>query len=1481
MNKRKCFNLIIVIAIFMSMMSSSLAIYAQDDPPPAGQPTGEATEQPAEATVTEEPTEEPPAEQPATPPPTEENPIEETSAEESTETPTTEVLSAGEPVEEPTETPTAEITEEPIAEPAEEPAAEPTAEITEEPTEDVVTEEPIAEPTSEVTEEPVAEPTDEPTEEVTEEPIAEPTDELTEEPTAEVTEEPTPEVTEEPAPLPSVHMLIDPATGFANVTQFSFTNATEGCNVVEWIIDGQSHTEAAPSLIFDHEGSIGVTLRVDCDGQVASAEGSVLVEPAPAPLSVGLSAAPTSGPTPLTVVFTPEITGDNPICQLETGDGGFYDTCDPVTHTYGDTGAFQARLTVQADGGQQRSVGVIVAPYAEVAPPVAAFHWELGAEGWLYLYNDSTGSFDQVTWTLSTSDTSTELAPAFQLSAGTHTITLAVAGAGGDSSITKSVTILPTNETQAGFDLWPESCTAPCTVNVRLAVTGEVRNTIYEWGDGTSTENAPEHARHEYTTPGVYPIVQTLDTPAGTVTATREVTIKAPVFGVRCEAPDGTLFEAPADVPLRARVVNGTPAQVDWDFGDTQSGSGLEVTHRYDFPGTYYANVTVTDDTGQIVSDYCEINIVEQPDAVVWFWPSPDSGPPTLRVSVMLRYLGQIDPSTSVIEWGDGASSTGLSPAPHDYTQPGRYTITWTVTDGSGAVHTRQRTVNVYAPVEAVIQANKTTCEAPCALGLDASGSRNANRFRWEISDGRWAWGKTFNTNLMQPGTYTVTLQAFGAGGSDVSTLDIVVKEPTEVGISITSVQPFGGFAPLAVCMEAATTGSVTQLRWDGGNGSSGSDARFCTTYDDPGVYAPRVTAIGPLGSQSASAVIHVLDGALPPVQIGQRPGPTDFAVCFSTDAAGATSITWLFPDGSTSNEASPCYDFGAPGRYQVLVEVEEDGLLSVGDYMVLIEAVTNDPPAEDPPAEAAAPAAESDPTEHAETSAEDALGYGSAEDVGAGELYGLGSVPVPRGTLYTVKPGDYLIKIAREQCGDGNVWRTIYDDNRSVIGGNPNLIYANQQLVINCPNAPVPSPPSPDPAPGDNLYTVKPGDYLMKIAREQCGDANAWPKIYEDNKSVIGGNPNLIYPGQQLVIKCPNGQTAPQNPPSPVVIPNPPPPGPCAPWTEYVKKLESALDAAKRNRDAYANGEYAAARRCVEQARDEIDSLTKQIRQLENLREQLKGDLLRLNLQVLAARARALLQDGVVRVLEPIKWLFPEKYEEARYYQRLFWQDYYQKRDALNRANRLYFEELPRRISEAKAARTRAYGRLAACNLRWVVARQVKASLDAKVRDIEKRLQSAKAEQKKYCQFNGNEPITAFPMPVDTNPNPRLSSCVNTYGDGVTWAGCCAAYAYAFRKGLVPATGGSAYMWKYNSNVSNIRYTLTSQEANGDLRASRLRPGHIVVYDRGQFGVNATHGHAAVIIEVHPDHVVIYENGPNRRTIPRSQLAQLVFLGH
>lgn len=62
------------------------------------------------------------------------------------------------------------------------------------------------------------------------------------------------------------------------------------------------------------------------------------------------------------------------------------------------------------------------------------------------------------------------------------------------------------------------------------------------------------------------------------------------------------------------------------------------------------------------------------------------------------------------------------------------------------------------------------------------------------------------------------------------------------------------------------------------------------------------------------------------------------------------------------------------------------------------------------------------------------------------------------------------------------------------------------------------PNPPKTNPQATTKTYVVKSGDTLWAIAKAYYGNGVEYPKIFNANKNIIS-NPNLIYPGQKLVI--------------------------------------------------------------------------------------------------------------------------------------------------------------------------------------------------------------------------------------------------------------------------------------------------------------------------------------------------------------------------
>ncbi len=78
----------------------------------------------------------------------------------------------------------------------------------------------------------------------------------------------------------------------------------------------------------------------------------------------------------------------------------------------------------------------------------------------------------------------------------------------------------------------------------------------------------------------------------------------------------------------------------------------------------------------------------------------------------------------------------------------------------------------------------------------------------------------------------------------------------------------------------------------------------------------------------------------------------------------------------------------------------------------------------------------------------------------------------------------------------------------------------ANIQIAAEKPKAVVQETRPAETAPAaSQSYTVVKGDCLWNIAKKFYGSGSKYTVIYNANSGVIGGNPNLIYPGQVLTI--------------------------------------------------------------------------------------------------------------------------------------------------------------------------------------------------------------------------------------------------------------------------------------------------------------------------------------------------------------------------
>ncbi|MHB8449557.1 MAG: LysM peptidoglycan-binding domain-containing protein [Mycobacteriales bacterium] len=100
--------------------------------------------------------------------------------------------------------------------------------------------------------------------------------------------------------------------------------------------------------------------------------------------------------------------------------------------------------------------------------------------------------------------------------------------------------------------------------------------------------------------------------------------------------------------------------------------------------------------------------------------------------------------------------------------------------------------------------------------------------------------------------------------------------------------------------------------------------------------------------------------------------------------------------------------------------------------------------------------------------------------------------------------------------------------------------------VSLDRPIGPTRPPPEPGPACAPSTVTVAPGDTLWGLTAAALGEARPpsvarhWPQLWLANRAVVGGDPDLIRPGERLVLPValwhptPPSQLLPGEPPCP-----------------------------------------------------------------------------------------------------------------------------------------------------------------------------------------------------------------------------------------------------------------------------------------------------------------------------------------------------------
>jgi PKD repeat protein/Tol biopolymer transport system component len=390
----------------------------------------------------------------------------------------------------------------------------------------------------------------------------------------------------------------------------------------------------------------------------------------------------TSGNAPLVVSFSNLSSGQISAYTWDFGDGSGSTEISP-THTFRNPGVFNVTLTANGPGGSSNVSQQILVNGSNV--PVAAFTQNRVSGPsplTVQFTNQSTGSITTYEWIFGDGNTSNQQNPSNTFTAvGTYNVILRVTGPGGQSSVTRQITVenpqVPPPDAIFAVDV--TSGQTPLTVRFANQSTGNIVSQSWDFGDGSavSTEQSPVHV---YSAAGTFTVTLRVIGPGGQDTATTTITTTAPP-----NAPVARFSAAPStgDFPLDVTFTNTSTdaTSYSWNFGDGGTSTQAAPTHRYTAAGTYTVTLTANGAGG---SDTETTTItVTQPIAPpnADFTADVNSG----RAALTVRFTNNSTGDNLTFEWNfdDGATSTERNPV-HIFNDDGVYDVTLRASNSEG-----------------------------------------------------------------------------------------------------------------------------------------------------------------------------------------------------------------------------------------------------------------------------------------------------------------------------------------------------------------------------------------------------------------------------------------------------------------------------------------------------------------------------------------------------------------------------------------------------------------------------------------------------------------------------------------------------------------------------------------------------------------------------------------------------------------------------
>ena len=695
-------------------------------------------------------------------------------------------------------------------------------------------------------------------------------------------------------------------------------------------------TQQNPTHAYANPGVYSVSLTAtNTSGNNTKTKSKLIVIYATPTANFSINA--TSGCTPFNAIYTNLSTvGSAPIVSTiwDFGDGSNSALNSP-NHLYTTPGTFKVSLSVTDTNGcinkaiktnfltvnQTPTAAFTVTPTQSCAPPLA-----------VNFTNTSIGAGLSYSWDFGDASTSAVAAPAHNYTnSGDFTIRLSVTAANGCIDSTKRVKFIQVGTYNSLFNATPKIGCTGTTFNFADSTKGA---TTWKWDFGDGITSIIKNPNHTYAIDGSYNItlitknaINCIDTT--TIINYITVTPKPiPNFTVDKQEDCNVPF-----APIFTNTSTGAASSF-WSFGDGGNSALTNPSHSYNILGNYAVKLVVTGANGCKDSiTKANFILIHKPHATFTVDKNKGCAP------VFVNFTNTSTDSIASVsyDFGDGSPVSTTKNSTHNYTTPGTYTVTYTLTDKYGCtdVNTVVKMIQVGTHTTPSFSALPLQGCRPLPVQFTDNSTGTPNSWKWVYEGG--GSDTTQNPLHIYPdtGRFSVTLITGYNGCYDtvIQSKIIHVLPPraifsADVLTSCTS--------PILVTFTDASIGADSYA-WDFGGGNTSAVQNPTFNFLTPGSFPVKLVVSNTITGCKDSLTVPISISNLIPSFTKSVPEICQFNSIHFTDntvsAIPKKRWRWDFGDGtiidSTINPINHSYNLG--GKLAVkLVVTDQSGCSSI-----------------------------------------------------------------------------------------------------------------------------------------------------------------------------------------------------------------------------------------------------------------------------------------------------------------------------------------------------------------------------------------------------------------------------------------------------------------------------------------------------------------------------------------------------------------------